>query len=285
MKKLLIIALFILINVSQSYSYVLEEFTANDGLSFLKANNSELNNKKLLFIQSYEMKGYADTKLDFLTGKAFSWTFIFKSNDTTDKSGYMYIMDKPDGVFDVNFQTDNQTDYQKLAELPEQYINSDSICKQIVQSSDWMNYYENKKEQIIRKSLSLTYDDIRSNFVWTALLYVSAADMALCYFDALKGEPIDCEISPTSVKEYHSLNFTFNPNPVNERLLISYYAEADIDITIINNLGMKVIEKNFRQTEGFSQVEIDLSELTSGLYYCTVKFGDCLETRKIVLVR
>lgn len=173
-----------------------------------------------------------------------------------------------------------------LPEIPQLIKNSDSICKQVVQNTDWMTYKEANKEQIIRSSLSLTYDVNHSEFVWIAVLFTTATDKAICYYNALNGDQIECEISTSAVDETQTSNFTLTPNPVNERLIVNNFSNNfdDVDIEIINNLGITVINKSIKQNANTS-FDINTGGLQAGVYYCKLKSGNKIEIKSFVVVR
>ena len=69
------------------------------------------------------------------------------------------------------------------------------------------------------------------------------------------------------------------PNPFKDKLTVKYNGIESIDI--FNVVGEKVKSIDFSSTEG--KIEVDLSELTSGVYfYRTYREKNIVETKKII---
>ena len=63
-------------------------------------------------------------------------------------------------------------------------------------------------------------------------------------------------------------------------------ASAKVNLTIHNTLGQKVAELvSEYQNAGFYKVNWDASELSSGLYYYTLKAGHFVNSRKMLLIK
>ena len=81
---------------------------------------------------------------------------------------------------------------------------------------------------------------------------------------------------PAAIEDYSSLGFKYYPNPVENVLNIS--AQEDITgVSIINLVGQEVrrISPNTRE------IQMDLSQIPSGLYLMKVEFGNKVKTAKI----
>ncbi|MGD0711554.1 MAG: T9SS type A sorting domain-containing protein [Bacteroidales bacterium] len=79
----------------------------------------------------------------------------------------------------------------------------------------------------------------------------------------------------TSVKEltYDVLNsFSYYPNPVKDKLNLVFNLEkqAMIDISIINVTGQVVNRYNYSLSEGSNTLSLDMSELSSGMYFVRI---------------
>ena len=83
------------------------------------------------------------------------------------------------------------------------------------------------------------------------------------------------------------INFIIYPNPVNDVLKISYSSNKlfELSASIINNLGFLLIERNNFQVVWNNYFEINTSNLPTGVYFCIIKYGNYLETRKFIIIR
>ena len=77
------------------------------------------------------------------------------------------------------------------------------------------------------------------------------------------------------------------PNPVNNRALLTYIVlhNDPVNVYISDVLGktVKTIESGDKSL-GFHQVEMNLSDLSNGIYFVTVKVGNSSATKKINVV-
>ena len=69
---------------------------------------------------------------------------------------------------------------------------------------------------------------------------------------------------------------------INYQLPISNY----VDLSIYNLLGQKVTTViSEKKDAGYYQVELDASELSSGVYYYIIKAGENQASRKMILLK
>ena len=82
--------------------------------------------------------------------------------------------------------------------------------------------------------------------------------------------------------------FALFPNPVTENLNITFVLENDSPVTIYvaDILGNEVatILDNENYISGQHSIEFNTVGLSAGIYFCTVKIGSRIETRKIVIL-
>ena len=73
------------------------------------------------------------------------------------------------------------------------------------------------------------------------------------------------------------------PNPSTDifHLDLSNKEGDHVIVSVTNQLGQRVFHNNF--LHGSNSLEVDLSGMPSGIYFMTVKSGDCFATRKIIL--
>ena len=78
------------------------------------------------------------------------------------------------------------------------------------------------------------------------------------------------------------------PNPFNPSTVIRYQLPKSelVKLTIYNLLGQKVAELiNEKQTEGLHQVTFNAANLSSGVYFYSIKAGSFTSTKKMVLLK
>lgn len=85
-----------------------------------------------------------------------------------------------------------------------------------------------------------------------------------------------------SVDEYIDIDFTVYPNPAKNKLLIQLandFSNKAKNIELYSLLGKKVLQKSFSNTS----TELDVSDLSSGIYMLKCRIEDRLITKKVVI--
>jgi hypothetical protein len=122
----------------------------------------------------------------------------------------------------------------------------------------------------------------------TIILYHENHDMAYSLpiakeIDSIQVDPEKWVLkkveSIIGISEYDQSNgFTFSPNPVKDELMIRTLGQPIHDITVYNLFGKKISE--FSAMQPF--YSLDVSGLSSGLYFISIQAGDAVFTRKFV---
>ncbi|MBC8489212.1 MAG: T9SS type A sorting domain-containing protein [Bacteroidetes bacterium] len=94
-----------------------------------------------------------------------------------------------------------------------------------------------------------------------------------------------------AIKENNQVIFDYDvsqnyPNPFNGTSVVNVNLRhsADLSLEIVNIMGQKVYELNAGYAkQGINEIVIDGSELTSGIYFYTVKAGDTSITKKMIV--
>jgi len=94
--------------------------------------------------------------------------------------------------------------------------------------------------------------------------------------------------SVTEVKNISNYYLNIYPNPFNPNTTIEYTlpTSTNISIVIYDMLGKEII----RLIDGFKnsgnyKITWQANNVSSGVYYCTMRCGDFLETKKIILLK
>lgn len=87
----------------------------------------------------------------------------------------------------------------------------------------------------------------------------------------------------------HTDNYSLTnyPNPFTSETTIGYELQkaTDIQLTIYNQMGKKIKSlKDEHQAKGKHQLKFDLSKLKPGVYFCTLRTNEGIQTRKLVRV-
>ena len=91
------------------------------------------------------------------------------------------------------------------------------------------------------------------------------------------------ELSGTGNKIIGTLQFDIIPNPANNKIEIrsSEFFTKNCTIELHDLYGKTLIEKQI--AEGYEKVEIDVSNLAGGVYFCTLKTDKKSSTKKLII--
>ncbi len=80
-------------------------------------------------------------------------------------------------------------------------------------------------------------------------------------------------------------NVSCYPNPASSNLTIAFYSEnkTDIIVSLSNIMGQNVYEKQINSSKGTSNININTSDLNSGVYIYTLKSENTIKTGKVVV--
>lgn len=93
---------------------------------------------------------------------------------------------------------------------------------------------------------------------------------------------------PTGLNEIvnsKSLNLTASPNPASNKTNLKFTVndESNAKITIHNLLGEKVLENTFETKIGENNYELNLHNLSNGVYLYTIEYKNIKETKRLVV--
>ena len=125
----------------------------------------------------------------------------------------------------------------------------------------------------------LSHDDaVCGRLVWYKVMKYSIR--------CIKDVPTDIETGSNQIQKYE-LHQNY-PNPFNPKTTIKYeVAEPSfVSIRIYNVLGNEVATLvDGKSPEGNFEINFDASGLTSGIYFYTLRSGNIVETKKMLLLR
>lgn len=81
------------------------------------------------------------------------------------------------------------------------------------------------------------------------------------------------------------IQFSLFPNPANQKCFIemNLVQPSDLEISVLNYLGQVIKQKNYKGQFGKNQIEVDLLNVKSGIYFVTIKNGNSTSTKKLVV--
>ncbi|MFO7701809.1 MAG: T9SS type A sorting domain-containing protein, partial [Psychroflexus maritimus] len=93
---------------------------------------------------------------------------------------------------------------------------------------------------------------------------------------------LEFDVDTFSNAEFESANFKFYPNPVSANLVINLgqIQAKNTQVNVFDVAGRSLIQTNFKHNQ--SELEIDVSKLSAGLYFVEVKEGNKKQTHKII---
>ena len=139
---------------------------------------------------------------------------------------------------------------------------------------------------------SLIYNNTQAATTYTAYVYGynGAFNATLCY--TIRAEISGTSFVRQSAEELEIMNEELSneplqvyPNPTSGLLNIRLQPEGDINQTVevYNQLGQKVESFELSFTKEMPAVELQLSDLTDGIYFVRVYDGNTVQTRKVML--
>jgi hypothetical protein len=98
---------------------------------------------------------------------------------------------------------------------------------------------------------------------------------------------ISSEEGPEEEKPFTVLNFNLYPNPTKDAATVSYNVTefAEVTIQVTDLMGRIVIEPQMptMQDMGNYEVQMNTSSLSKGIYLCSVKVGNQIKTKRLII--
>lgn len=82
-----------------------------------------------------------------------------------------------------------------------------------------------------------------------------------------------------------AIQFALYPNPASEKCMVALNLDAPstLEISVLNYIGQVVKQNSYKAQYGTNQIEVDLANLNSGIYFVNVKNGGLTTTKKLVI--
>lgn len=95
-------------------------------------------------------------------------------------------------------------------------------------------------------------------------------------------------VNPTGIKDFASKEFEVlqnSPNPVKTSSFVEYYMpkSAVINIQVRNVLGEMVIAENKNATQGVNRYQLNVNDLSNGIYFYQFSFEEKVITKKFIV--
>lgn len=79
-------------------------------------------------------------------------------------------------------------------------------------------------------------------------------------------------------------SFAMYPNPATNEVFMSWKdVETNVAITLFNSLGQRLIELSETELGGKNSSRLDVSGFATGIYFITIKAGNHIETKKLII--
>jgi Domain of unknown function (DUF4397)/Secretion system C-terminal sorting domain len=94
--------------------------------------------------------------------------------------------------------------------------------------------------------------------------------------------------NPVTALRRQATDFSIYPNPVADNIFVEFDLknESNVQLQVLNTSGQVVInEQKGRMDKGFQQANLDVKNLTSGLYFLRLSENDVISTKKFVVRR
>jgi Secretion system C-terminal sorting domain len=137
------------------------------------------------------------------------------------------------------------------------------------------------------KVVFLAYDPLSLNsspeYYWYGFSIAAPQVEMLTWFDVWRVGVDDAGVTPASYELAQNY-----PNPFNPTTVINYSVpeKAEVTLKVFNLLGQEVATLvNGVQNIGSHQVSFNANNLTSGVYFYTIKAGSFTSTRKMMLIK
>ncbi len=114
--------------------------------------------------------------------------------------------------------------------------------------------------------------------------YTAQAANNANYYVALGGSDQTGNIYHGLVSTEEDGSVIIQPNPNNGRFTFSFMNndKSDVTVEVVNNIGQAVFNETVRELEGTYKKEMDLTSMSSGVYYIKLKRNGNTSTHKVV---
>ncbi len=166
-------------------------------------------------------------------------------------------------------------------------------------SSTWNTVWSKTGNQTnVWKSLSLNFTNnngssIRFRFYGKTGAAGDKSDMAIDNFAILQtgnldtGAPDDSVIVLYSTEGEQATKLALSPNPASDQLLVSFFTEMGQEgkITVVNQMGRTLKTEFVEAAIGNNFYQLDVADLSDGLYFLTVEEGSERRVERFVVLR
>lgn len=255
------------------------------------------------FYANYSTKFHIDNLVDY-----YIFLNLLRATDNTGKNiyiakydtntPYFYVPWDLDGTFGTMWTGSNDTETQDLLTngFYDRLINDcsengfrdklrskwQSLRQNDITHSSIMNMFNTNYNLLLQNGVyereTLVWDDF--DYYTGNLTYMSDwITDRLSYLDTVFNE--ECDILSRNEFDSQKNNFKIYPNPASDFVEINSTIESIFSLEIYNNLGQIVLTENFNT----QQKQIDLSNLSKGIYIFKIKNKDLQEVHKIIVNR
>ncbi len=127
-----------------------------------------------------------------------------------------------------------------------------------------------------------------NNITWFSSNTLSYSNFTINNLVSLSNVGVPAQCGTTGIKIANnsiSSNINIYPNPTSNNAILEINAEtaSAVTVSIYNLVGALVKTVNFNATVGSNSVNLDLTNLNSGIYITNVKVGNSVSTKKLII--
>lgn len=281
MKTILITILLFIFFTSISNSQTYNLITARDGYDALLSGVPGLDQQ--FDLVSAEAIGFVESvlEIDFESGKATMWTFLFKSKDLNDTAFYEFVVYNIDGEFFIESEIDINSNSQNFVSLSIDWKDSDILGTELQKNTNLMKFYNDKIDSIAQMAFNLNHSNEFSSDVWQVGILTNEQSFAMCSYNSVTLSLLNCDL-PSSVEEFVSEKIRLYPNPATDFVNIALPFSGEVRLELFNTNGEILKSGRFFSSD---ILNYNISGINSGVYNLVIKSETAVYSKVIVIIR
>ena len=239
---------------------------------------------ELIEVGALNQIGY-EYKIDFETGNAQLWYFIFKPKNTDNDSSYLYSVFSIDGNYSYNLEIEQNLFVKSAKVVTNTWRNSTDFANEYLKSSFLTDYYNVIKDDEIINIRYTLLTDYYDNKLWDVNIspIKYPEEFISCSYEATSLQPLGCHsIAFSGVDDKLSRATMLFPQPSKDYLNIELPFSGDVKLELYNTNGIVLKSMNLN-TNG--DVQFNTSDLPTGVYNLVIKGSNSTFSKKVIVTK